>query len=77
MKLKINNQNLFIEKAYINGQWVDADDNSTLNVINPVNQEIIGHVPNCGAAETNAAINAASVAQKNGSKLQQKKKPLF
>ena len=64
MKLKINNQNLFIEKAYINGQWVDADDNSTLNVINPVNQEIIGHVPNCGATETNAAITTAAAAQK-------------
>ena len=64
MKLRINNQNLFIEKAYINGQWVDADDNSTLNVINPVNQEIIGHVPNCGATETNAAITAAAAAQK-------------
>ena len=64
MKFEIKNQDLFIEKAYINGQWVDADDNSTLNVINPVNQEIIGYVPNCGAAETNTAINAASVAQK-------------
>ena len=64
MKFEIKNQDLFIEKAYINGQWVDADDNSTLDVLNPVNQEIIGHVPNCGAAETNAAINAASVAQK-------------
>ena len=64
MKLKINNQNLFIEKAYINGQWVDADDGSTIDVINPVNQEIIGHVPNCGATETNAAITAAAAAQK-------------
>ena len=75
MKFEIKNQDLFIEKAYINGKWVDADDNSTLDVLNPVNQEIIGHVPNCGATETNTAINAASVAQKNGSKLQQKKKP--
>ena len=46
MKLEIKNQSLFIEKAYINGQWVDADDNSTLDVLNPVNQEIIGRVPN-------------------------------
>ena len=64
MKFEIKNQDLFIEKAYINGQWVDADDNSTLDVINPVNQEIIGHVPNCGATETNAAITAAAAAQK-------------
>ena len=64
MKLEIKNQGLFIEKAYINGKWVDADDNSTLDVLNPVNQEIIGRVPSCGATETNAAISAASVAQK-------------
>ena len=64
MKLEIKNQSLFIEKAYINGNWVNADDNSTLDVLNPVNQEIIGCVPSCGATETNAAINAASVAQK-------------
>ena len=64
MKLEIKNQSLFIEKAYINVNWVNADDNSTLDVLNPVNQEIIGCVPSCGATETNAAINAASVAQK-------------
>ena len=68
MKLEIKNQSLFIEKAYINGQWVDADDNSTLDVLNPVNQEIIGRVPNCGATETNVAINAAAEAQKKWQK---------
>ena len=46
MKLEIKNESLFIEKAYIDGRWVDADDKSTLDVINPVNQEIIGQVPN-------------------------------
>jgi len=74
MKLEIKNQNLFIEKAYINGQWVDADDNSTLDVLNPVNQEIIGSVPNCGAIETNVAINAAAEAQKKWQKCPAKEK---
>ena len=40
MKLEIKNKDLFIEKAYINGQWVDADDNSTLDVLNPVNKKL-------------------------------------
>ena len=74
MKLEIKNQNLFIEKAYINGQWVDADDNSTLDVLNPVNQEIIGRVPNCGATETNVAISAAAEAQKKWQKCPAKEK---
>ena len=74
MKLEIKNQSLFIEKAYIDGRWVDADDKSTLEVINPVNQEIIGHVPNCGADETNVAINAAAAAQKKWQKYPAKEK---
>ena len=64
MRFEIENKKLFIEKAYIDGQWVNADAGSTIDVINPVNQEIIGHVPNCGAQETNVAIKAAAVAQK-------------
>ena len=74
MKLEIKNESLFIEKAYIDGRWVDADDKSTLEVINPVNQEIIGHVPNCGAEETNVAINAAAEAQKKWQKYPAKEK---
>ena len=74
MKLEIKNQSLFIEKAYIDGRWVDADDKSTLEVINPVNQEIIGQVPNCGAEETNVAINAAAEAQKKWQKYPAKDK---
>jgi len=74
MKLEIKNESLFIEKAYIDGRWVDADDKSTLEVINPVNQEIIGRVPNCGADETNVAINAAAAAQKKWQKYPAKEK---
>ena len=74
MKLEIKNESLFIEKAYIDGRWVDADDKSTLGVINPVNQEIIGQVPNCGADETNVAINAAAAAQKKWQKYPAKEK---
>ena len=74
MKLEIKNESLFIEKAYIDGRWVDADDKSTLEVINPVNQEIIGQVPNCGAEETNVAINAAAEAQKKWQKYPAKEK---
>jgi succinate-semialdehyde dehydrogenase/glutarate-semialdehyde dehydrogenase len=74
MKLEITNKNLFIEKAYIDGQWVDADDGSTIDVFNPVNQELIGCVPNCGATETNVAINAAAEAQKKWKKFPAKEK---
>jgi aldehyde dehydrogenase (NAD+) len=29
---------------YINGSWVDSESNEKIEVINPANEEIIGHV---------------------------------
>jgi succinate-semialdehyde dehydrogenase / glutarate-semialdehyde dehydrogenase len=50
------------EKAYINGQWVDADSKATISVTNPATGELIGSVPNMGAAETRRAIDYANAA---------------
>ncbi len=36
-------------KAYINGEWVDADDGATFSVTNPANQEVIAEVASVGA----------------------------
>ena len=48
------------EKAYIDGQWVDADSKATINVINPATGDLIGAVPKMGAAETRRAIESAN-----------------
>ncbi|MEC3911416.1 NAD-dependent succinate-semialdehyde dehydrogenase [Sphingobium sp. CR2-8] len=50
------------QSAYIDGQWVAADDGGTLSVTNPATGEEIGTVPNMGAAETDRAIVAAQAA---------------
>lgn len=50
------------EKAYINGQWVDADNKVTIAVTNPATGELIGTVPNMGVTETRRAIEAANKA---------------
>jgi len=52
-------------QAYINGQWVDADDGATFSVTNPANQEVIAEVASVGGAETRRAIEAAELAQKD------------
>ncbi len=52
-------------QAYINGEWVDADDGATFDVHNPANQEVVATVANVGAAETRRAIEAAEVAQRD------------
>jgi succinate-semialdehyde dehydrogenase/glutarate-semialdehyde dehydrogenase len=53
---------LFRQQAYINGQWCDAQDGSRQAIYNPANGEVIGHVPNLGAAQARAAIAAANAA---------------
>ncbi|MDO9525850.1 MAG: NAD-dependent succinate-semialdehyde dehydrogenase [Gemmobacter sp.] len=60
----LNDPTLLATKAYVAGQWIDADDGSTFPVTNPARGDIICHVPNLGRAETARAIAAADVAMK-------------
>ncbi|MBK8157537.1 MAG: NADP-dependent succinate-semialdehyde dehydrogenase [Rhodospirillaceae bacterium] len=60
--LPIKDQGLFRQQCYINGQWVDADSGKTIEVTNPATNEVIGTIPNMGAAETKRAIEAANAA---------------
>lgn len=53
-------QSLLKQQCYINGQWQSATE--TLAVHNPATGEILGHVPNMGATETEHAIAAAQAA---------------
>ena len=47
------------EANLIGGEWVQADSGKTIDVTNPANGQVIGTVPNSGAAETRRAIEAA------------------
>ncbi|HKT66625.1 NAD-dependent succinate-semialdehyde dehydrogenase [Burkholderia sp. 22313] len=53
---------LLREQATIAGAWRGADDGAVLDVTNPSTGELIARVPNMGAAETRAAIDAAHTA---------------
>jgi succinate-semialdehyde dehydrogenase/glutarate-semialdehyde dehydrogenase len=50
------------EANLIAGAWVGADSGNTIDVTDPATGEVIGTVPNCGAAETRRAIEAAQAA---------------
>ena len=39
----------FHTQAYIGGQWLDAMDRSTFDVLNPANDNCIAAVANCGS----------------------------
>lgn len=60
--LHLNDPSLLRQQAYSDGQWHDADDGSTISVANPATGEIIGTVPNMGAAEARRAIQGANAA---------------
>lgn len=60
--MQFKDPGLFRQRCYIDGGWVEADSGATLPVNNPANGELVGNVPDCGAAETRRAIEAANAA---------------
>ena len=60
--LTLKDSRLFCEQCYIDGKWTSADSAGTIKVNNPATGEIIGSVPDMGAAEARRAIEAADKA---------------
>src|SRR5260221_1009504 len=60
--LNLKDPSLFRQQCYIDGKWADADSGKSIPVNNPATGEILGTVPNMGAAETRRAIEAANAA---------------
>ncbi|SFU61624.1 NAD-dependent succinate-semialdehyde dehydrogenase [Xenorhabdus koppenhoeferi] len=50
---------LLRQQAYINGQWIDADNKATFKVTNPATGEVLVNISDMGATETQSAIEAA------------------
>ena len=53
---------LLRQKCLINGQWLDQGGGDACDVTNPASGVRLGTVPDMGASETNAAIDAAQAA---------------
>ena len=60
--MQLKDAQLFRQQAFINGEWLDADNGQTIKVTNPATGEVIGTVPKMGTAETRRAIEAADKA---------------
>ena len=60
--LNLKDPSLLRQQAFINGEWCDADDGTTINVTNPATGETVGTAPHMGVAETKRAIAAANAA---------------
>lgn len=63
--MKLNNQGLFQQKAYINGRFSNAKAQKTFPVFNPFNNDKIADVADCGATDTKEAIDNANEAFKS------------
>ena len=60
----LKDPDLLATKAYLAGDWVDADDGATFEVTNPARGDVIAEVASLGRGETARAIAAAAKAQK-------------
>jgi succinate-semialdehyde dehydrogenase/glutarate-semialdehyde dehydrogenase len=60
--LNLKDPSLLRQQAFLNGEWCDADDGTTIKVTNPATGETVGTAPHMGAAETKRAIDAANAA---------------
>ena len=65
MSIDISDSGLLRTSAYIDGQWVDADDGGVFEVTNPANGEVIATVARGGTAESRRAIEAADKAMRS------------
>lgn len=52
-------------KSLVAGRWIDSSDGKVIEVINPATNELIDTVPSLTVEDTNKAIEAASVSQKD------------
>jgi betaine-aldehyde dehydrogenase len=51
-----------VTRNFVNGEWTDAADGRTADLISPVTGEVFGTAPVSGAADVDAAVGAAAAA---------------
>ena len=60
--LSLRKPDLLSTQAFIGGTWCAAASGKTLTVQNPATGAVVGTIPDCGAADTRGAIDAAAAA---------------
>ena len=55
----LNDPSLLRHAALVGRRWIEAGPDAGIAATNPATGAVIGHVPNLGAGETRAAIEAA------------------
>ena len=60
--MMLQDTSLLEGRAFIDGEWIDADSGESTPVTNPATGEVIAETAKCGTAETRRAIEAAEKA---------------
>lgn len=55
---------VFRNKAYVGGRWVDSSSGRTFPVWNPSNKQLVADAPEMDQRDAEMAVEAATVAQK-------------
>jgi succinate-semialdehyde dehydrogenase/glutarate-semialdehyde dehydrogenase len=56
---ELQNNSLFQQNAFVDGTWIEAQDQHRIEVTNPANEELIGSIPNMGQAEAIQAVESS------------------
>ncbi|EPN62202.1 succinate-semialdehyde dehydrogenase, partial [Pseudomonas syringae pv. actinidiae ICMP 18807] len=56
LKNQLKDPSLLMDRAYVDGQWISADDGAMLAISDPATGEVIAQVPALQGAETRRAI---------------------
>ncbi|WBU57169.1 NAD-dependent succinate-semialdehyde dehydrogenase [Paracoccus sediminicola] len=67
LKMQLKDPSLLETRAYVAGEWIDADDGKTFQVTNPARGDVIAEVADLSRAEVARAIDAAAEAMKDWS----------
>ncbi|WP_313135557.1 NAD-dependent succinate-semialdehyde dehydrogenase [Paracoccus jeotgali] len=65
LKSLLADPDLFRTRAYVAGEWIDADDGKTFDVVNPARGDVIASVADLTRTEVARAIDAAQQAMKD------------
>lgn len=60
--MQLKNSGLFKQQVFIDGQWLEAEQNKSFAVINPATGETIAHVPSVSEQQVVKAVQAADQA---------------
>ena len=62
LRMLLKDPSLLQTRAYVAGEWIDADDGTTFPVVNPARGDIIAEVADLSRAEVARAIAASAAA---------------